>query len=42
MEGDCVEGEPDDEEDGVDHNGDGLGLAVLHVRWQAEVLLHVH
>ena len=42
MEGDCVEGEPDDEEDRVDRDGDGLGLAVLHVRWQAEVLLHVH
>ena len=37
VEGDGVEGETDDEEDGVDRDGDDLSLTKHHVHWGSEV-----
>ena len=37
LEGDRVEGETNEEEDGVDGDGDDLGLAKHHVCWGTEV-----
>ena len=42
LEGDRVEGETDEEEDGVDRDGDDLGLSKHHVRGGTEVPGHIN